>query len=552
MAVSPPGLATTARRILLRGAPVWIPALSLLLLSVVGLERSLDVTGGRLVLPLDDAYIQLSAARTFADDGTWGLEAGRFASVSSSPLWVLLLAATGGVLSTWSPWLPLGLDALGVIALVWVLDALFASVLPGLRHRAVAVTAVGVLAAVPTVAFSGTEHVLHAAAFVALLRLALRALEEEEAGRRPRWLPLTLVAAAAVALRFETLFASLPLVGLALLRRSPRTGATVAAGSAAPVLAHALLAMPRGGFWLPNPLLLKGSMPDPESWQAAVATLTRVPRLLARPEAWHLTALLLALILLALPGASTAGSGRSPFARRLCAVVAAALVLHVQLAALGSFYRYEMYLLVAGLAAVVIRLPAFATLSERNRPSRARRVVIAALLVALTALTALRAGDALTNMPRAARNIYEQQIQVARFVRRRGSSHRVAVNDLGAVTYLGETPVVDILGLADDEVARRLLRGRPGPGALADLLAERDADLLVAYVEWLARWGGPPAGWTPVESWEIRDNLVCAGPTVTFFAPPGRAGALRRQLEEFAPRLPADVTRHAHEKTAGP
>jgi hypothetical protein len=346
----------------------------------------------------------------------------------------------------------------------------------------------------------------------------------------------------AVGLRFETLFAGLPLLALAMTGRAWRAAAALVIGCAAPVAVHAGLAIPQGGSWLPNPVLLKGTSPDLSSWTAAVSTLGRVPRVLARPEAWHLTALLLALALLTLRLRSIASRGErlARQHRRLCAVVAVTLLLHVQLAALGSFYRYELYLLVAGLAAVLSRLGALVAPVGHG----GRRTVAAGVLVALAALLALRAGDSLRNMPSASRNIWEQQIQMADFVRARRSTGAVAVNDVGAVALFGGKRVVDILGLADDEVARMLRRGRPGPAALAALLRVRGADILIAYEEWLRRWGGPPAGWQAVESWEIRGNVVGAGPVVTFFAPDERAATeLRGQLEAFAPRLPRTVSR---------
>lgn len=525
-----------------RGRSLYPPLLASALLLGLTLAAALvavRATGGELVLPLDDSYIHLAMARTLAEHGVWGVQPGAFGSASSSPLWVLLLAGVGAV-AGWGPVVALVLDALGVVALVWIVDRVLGAAEGGTGRRVALLVAVGVLCAVPAVAFTGSEHVLHAAAFLGLLWMALRGIEADRQGVSP--VALAVVAAVATGLRFETLFGVAALLALALARRAWRVGAALLAGAATPVVAHALLALPRGGGWLPNPLLVKGARPDLSTWPAALQTLERVPRLLARPEAWHLTALLLALAVLALPVAGVE-EARGRLERRMCAVVAVTLLLHVQLAALGSFYRYEMYLLVAGWTAVAARLTGAEASAALGR-GVARRAATVAALVVLTGLTALRGGEALGNLPRASRNVREQQMQTARFVRWRRSPHAVAVHDLGAVSFFGGTAVVDLVGLADDEVARDLAAGRPGPRALAALLARRDADLLVAYEEWLARWGGVPTGWTAVERWEIRDNLVCAGPIVTFFAPPGGADALRRDLDAFAPRLPAGVTRH--------
>src|SRR5262249_52497480 len=71
-----------------------VTALVVAATAVVSVHRG----GGHFVYGLDDAYIHMTMARTFAQHGVWGIAPDRFASASSSPLWVLVLAAIDRVI----------------------------------------------------------------------------------------------------------------------------------------------------------------------------------------------------------------------------------------------------------------------------------------------------------------------------------------------------------------------------------------------------------------------------------------------------------------------
>jgi hypothetical protein len=230
--------------------------------------------------------------------------------------------------------------------------------------------------------------------------------------------------------------------------------------------------------------------------------------------------------------------------RRLLLVWLAALALHFTYAQGGWFYRYEAYLCATGIAVCAAALAAARgcdTLWRRHAPPGAW---LPALLLAGVVLWPLaqRGLQGVAEIPTATRNIGEQQIRMGEFLRAYAPpGTAVAVNDLGAVSFLADVRCLDLAGLATPEIAAARRRGDFDGDLVARLAAEQDVRWAVLYADLLAE--AIPAGWTPVARWTIDDLLVCAGATVTWFAcRPDEESPLRSALHAFAAELPPGVT----------
>jgi hypothetical protein len=130
---------------------------------------------------------------------------------------------------------------------------------------------------------------------------------------------------------------------------------------------------------------------------------------------------------------------------------------------------------------------------------------------------------------------------MGRFLAAHYSGRGVVANDIGAITWLADFKLLDIAALASVEVADARRRNAISAEFLQRLAGEQDMDIGVAYENWLP-WNRLPPKWIPVGEWTIPDNVICAEPTVLFFAvDPAEAGPLARRLREFAPSLPAAV-----------
>jgi hypothetical protein len=479
-------------------------------------------SAGHLVYALDDAYIHLAMARNLAEHGVFGVTRYGFTSSSSSPLWTLLLA---GLFTLLGPreWLPLALNVLFAAALLVVADRVLQACGVRPRSRLLAMAAIVVLAPVPPLVLVGQEHLLHAALTLAFAGLLTRA--------RPR-AALLLVAPVLTATRYEGLFLAFIACLVLAARRRIAFALALGAVSLLPAAVYGLVSLAHGWYALPNPVILKGALGEgPTGWGriALVPFLGGWGELVRTPH-------VLALVILA--GLTLLARWRAPSSPEgtLLIVFMATAILHLQYARTGWFYRYEAYLVAFGIVAAAVAL---AGLGERIRP----RWLPAALASAAALVGAVRGVRACIETPGAVGNIYEQQVQMGRFLARFYAGQAVAANDIGAIDWLADLRVLDLWGLASREVAEAKLAGRYTTAGIAELARSQGVRVAVIYERWLDAAGGVPPAWVRAGRWRVASNVVLGDRTVAFYAvDPAEAAALADHLRAFAPELPPGVT----------
>jgi len=513
--------------------PPAVAIIVLLLVSGVLVFLSARPTGGRFIYPLDDTYITMSVARSFSQSGVWGVTRHEFNSSSSTPLYVLLLAGCYRVTGP-NEWWPLLLAfASSVLALI-AADAWLTALPRWLR--ALGLVAVACLVPLYILTLTGMEHCLHICLSLIFLRRAAAALETGASARA-----LLVLAPVMVLVRFESLFLIGICAALFLLRKRWQSGAGLLLAAAAPLAAYAAVSLAHGWAWLPNTLLLKGSVGFGRGVYGILMALgLRAMRVLLT-RAPHLLALVLSLV-----AALVATRRSAPLwdRRRIALVITLlAIVAHLQYARVGWVYRYEDYLIALSLCSLFAVVP---LLRFRERPAL---LFLAACELALVFLAA-RTWSATGDIRRASFNIYEQQYQMARFVQRYYPEAAIAANDIGWISYASDIRLLDLTGLANWDVFQAKRAGRYTT-AVIDAEARRlGVAIAIVYDSWFsnastADFGGPPlpAAWSRVARWRIGDNLFLGDSTVSFYAVrPSEIEALRTALQAYAPSLPPSVT----------
>ncbi|MGE3957882.1 MAG: hypothetical protein AB7H96_14275 [Vicinamibacterales bacterium] len=508
---------------------------ALLLFGVLFVAVTLQVlraTDGHVGYALDDAYIHLAIARNVAQHGTWGINAGFFASASSSPLWTALLGALF-TLTGVNDVIPLVLNLSGALALIVVVATL-------LRREGLAepeqlgvLVALVLLAPMVPMVWIGMEHSLNNV-FVVLA--VWRVANLSRPGTTSRLLPALAWILLASATRLEGLFVAAGCGVVLVWARRPAAAAAVCAVAALPTAVVGLWNVSHGWFFLPASVMMKQTvLPPPDA--SFIGTLVWSV-MHAYPPGVFVVTLVIALILLARHW-RVAGAPRS---EPWLVVFVTASVLHLGLARFGFLYRYESYLMVLGVIAIGMALH-----RQAQAIARAVRVLAPGDIVVAAAVVAAVAGNERTLYSNAALintagHIYRQQRQMGLFVARYYDRDAVALNDIGAVSYFANARVYDLAGLASIEVARARRAMTFDTAFINRWLAAGDVPLAVVYDFWYPDERRFYDRWVRVGRWITDNQDELTEGAVTFYAPDqARAERLRSHLRDFMPSLPTGV-----------
>jgi hypothetical protein len=258
----------------------------------------------------------------------------------------------------------------------------------------------------------------------------------------------------------------------------------------------------------------------------------------------HLCALTGALIVCWIVRLRRAGPGAGFWepTQLLTAIAVLGILLHLQFASVGWFFRYEAYLVALGLSALACNL--LDLMAWEGRLPRIVLVVIAAAIFVIGKPMAVRGVAALTGFRNASYNVFEQQYQMAKFLNRYYNGASIAANDVGAINFINDLHCLDLVGLANREVFRLKRVHAYDTEAMESLADRAHVRIAMVYKTWFDGKRGPkiPAGWELVGEWRVTDNGFLGGDTVGFYAAgPQETEYLARSLESFSPQLPQTV-----------
>ena len=484
---------------------------------------------GHFIYTLDDVYINMAVAKNLVLHGVWGVSPFEFSSSTSSPLYILILAAADRLVGV-RQYAPLAISSAFAIASLVVANQMLLGV--SQRLRGIALVAFVLLSPLFAIGTLGMEHTLHLLLVLLFLRWFMRADVPE------RWIGL--LTALMAGARFEGVLMAGVATVLLLVDGQKLRASVVAVAAWVPVGLYGAFSIRHGGYWLPNSVSIKGIR------LASAPGLGRFGALIAGLKDHVLRAPHLVLLAIALMVITVALWRMYREQANLTALLAGSCVLHLVAADVGWAFRYETYLVGASLIVVAAVWPELSQCGSR------------AVLSAMTpfclgvAVLVLRSGLALALLPEYSRAIYLQQWQTARFLSQAYAGSTVAANDIGAINYQADLHCVDLAGLATASVFDAKRNGIYTTSFLEQLGETRRIKVAVAYDSWFMEHPqlhsvltGPPLpeSWVRVRRWTVPEKQQLGGRTVSWYAvDPGEAPRLRAQLHAFEATLPVEVS----------
>ena len=467
--------------------------------------------------------------------GGYGVNMQEFSSPSSSIIYPFLLA--GPIALGFGTAGPLVINTLATGLSIWLMIEFFWRQAVSERGRRTLFAHLVCPLLILTInAFAlpmtGMEHSLHVLAAIVVIR---GLVEMGESGKASAWLILATICMPFI--RFE----GVALSGAAILAMAVigqwRAAGTSAAAIVAGFGAWAVLMKRLGLPFFPSSVLSKSAVAVGAQGGASGGILTALIHNVNAAHNNHFgVVFILAVCALATVAQDREGRWRSIASTEviLAGAMIIALGAHVVAGTYGWFHRYEVYavaiLIVGGM---YFARPLLQRLSD-NRYFAPRIGV----LVALAAFVAPSFGEVTWKTPAAARSIYEQQFQMHRFATE-FFPRRVAVNDLGWVSYDNDAYVLDLWGLGSETVRKLRTDGKLDANAINNLATKADVDFAMIYPQWFE--GAVPESWCPMAALNA-DAVSSARGEVWFYATkPSAVADMRAALDRFAPTVPARV-----------
>ncbi len=505
-------------------------------------KASLSINNGIFIYVLDDPYVHMSMAKNFILHGVLGVDQYSFTSSSSSPLWLMLLSSAYFLLGI-NDLIPLILNiifaTIAVTVAYYILDYYKLSSF----YKMIFLLLFIFLTPLPAIVFTGMEHNLQIILTISFAFMAALMLSKKEYGGLKLYL-LLILSFLSVAVRYENIFTVLVVAILFILRKRPLNSVWLLVSGIIPVLIYGIYSLSRGWFFLPNSLVSKSNFVENKIQIFSLEGIFRFWDNFKSIMGIHIfipVTLAVGILIYRLDKQKNSWNGPN----LLIIIFIGATFLHMLLARVGWFYRYEAYLLALGILAIAVGIVDYLpSKPQLDRTQITRQLAVIALIFLLVFPIADRGYNSLKETPKASNNIYDQQYQMALFIKEYYSGSAVALNDVGTVNYYSDIKSVDLLGLSGLETSKYILKGNYSIEDMDLMTREKNVKVAIIYEDLFKDYltGGVPSGWIKVGEWKISNKITPFMDTVSFYAvDPAEEANLIKNLREFSIRLPPDV-----------
>lgn len=466
---------------------------------------------------LDDAYIHLAIAKNFALYGNWGITKYVFSSTSSSPLFTLILSALISVFGDYHL-IPFWFNLLLFVFIIVFLGKHFSRYFSSQKLVIFSILFALFSSVLYVQIFSGMEHILQVLVLVVNIFYFQKWIDSNYHDEDSRfWFFFTITIMGLI--RFESMFYLTAVIFVFLLLKKFKKSAAVLLVGFLPIVAFCFYNYQNTGYLFPFSVVVKGSQfsfQDDFSEQLYRFVFNNF--LLNR--AFYKIGFFPLVIFLAFFIKDFKLKGiRYALENNLAAlVISITMVFHTFFADLKGFFRYESYLMVGFAMTLLPRLVDYIKDNFFQKLKKLDVVCWSSIFIIL--ITIYKIGFSHIMLWYGGKNIYEQQIQSAKFLEKYYPNSKIVANDIGAICYFTEIQLFDIVGLGSQVTVPYNENNRPRDLEFGDFVknytAKNNYEVAIIYDNWLKPY--IPSTWKKVAKLQITHNWSCAYDHVFVYA----------------------------------
>lgn len=522
-----------------KAGPSWLFGFGLLALFIPILlivRNVLHYTHGIFMYPYDDTFIHLTIADNLLK-GNWGINKNEFASASSSVFYTLILTAFRFFSN--STIVPFVVNCLaGVITLVTLHLWLRKHLINYFAQGAIFLLVI-FFTPLPLMIISGMEHTLQCLfSFLFVFYFSDWLEATNRSGRKSLTLKILLLAILVSTIRYEGLFLIAIACLFLLIYKKFVSAMVLATVSLTPLLIFGFISVWHGNYFLPNSVLVKSGSFNYSNPLQMVYDIVFERLIYARNGMAALATQRLLIILPLLYLLFKKYLRPSYFF--ILIFLFGATILQLSFASTGYMYRYEAYLFFCFMIILPVIFNKYGkqvlTLLDFLIP----QVFALAMVFFLFFPVVLRSATALNKTSQACINIYDQQYQMAVFIKKYYNQSTIALNDIGAVGYYTNAKIVDLWGLASMEVTKSKKQHYWSPQFLDALSRANQVQMAIIYDSWFDSF--LTKNWDKAASWKIQSNVIAGDSIISFYTlNPSSKNILQQRLKAFERQLPSSV-----------
>ncbi|TAL68882.1 MAG: hypothetical protein EPN82_09455 [Bacteroidetes bacterium] len=485
------------------------------------------------IYPLDDTYIHLALANNLAEHGVFGISQYQFTAASSSPAWSAVLSLMNIIWGS-NDYFPFILCIiLSVVLLAYISVKL--NYLNNKIYVFIVLNFAIFSSSILSLTFTGLEHIWQSL-FVIIYIFNSAELIVNNKNQSGKQLKIFYILTFLLPLiRYESIFLIGVVSFLLLLKKNYTLCIKSAITGIFPLAVLGILYVINGWYFFPNSILLKTEIQNSftssfiKIGKSFIMNIYHVP---------HLDILVIGCIfyLFLIKRNSDNNNMKS---KTIIMIFLLTTLLHLAFAKTVWFFRYEAYLVFSGIMIFGIILPdAYHIIIKNYRKNI--KIKIFALLIMTMILIALTNRTYKSNyyIIKATHNIYCQQYQIASFIHNYYNNENVALNDLGLICYKSNIKPLDLLGLANMDVAKYRINKKFNTKIIDSLLNKDSINLAIIYDSWFEDTCKLPQKWKRVFRWSMKDNYICGDSIVSFYVRDSiKEIQLINNMKKFLPNL---------------